>query len=278
MPVARPDILSCEGKRIYMRSQSFDLEGKRLKMGPTAKGPDEGKIQGGEDTHLFCPTGFLDDTWFHRTYWLYAQTWSSGWCGYYVAGKHAPAGKIICADEERVYAFGREPKYYRWTTPLEYRLFASKKQWKPGKLKAQPKQPARKKPAAKKKRRRPSQPGPVTNQENYFWSTKVPLLVRAMVLAGNGQNKTLFIAGPRDVLDTSKMGKALKGKEAEVKKQEAAYLGKSGGLLWAVSASDGKKKTEAKLTAPPVFDGMIAAHGKVYIATMDGKVICLGGQ
>ena len=69
-------------------------------------GAAEGKNQGGENTHLFCPTGFLDDTWFHRTYWLYARTWGSGWCGYYVAGQHAPAGKIICADDEQVYVFG----------------------------------------------------------------------------------------------------------------------------------------------------------------------------
>ncbi|MEA3226368.1 MAG: PQQ-binding-like beta-propeller repeat protein, partial [Planctomycetota bacterium] len=30
MPVGRPDILSCDNRRIYMRSQAFDLQGKRL--------------------------------------------------------------------------------------------------------------------------------------------------------------------------------------------------------------------------------------------------------
>ena len=34
MPVAQPDILSSDGKRIYMRSQQFDLQGKRLRIAP----------------------------------------------------------------------------------------------------------------------------------------------------------------------------------------------------------------------------------------------------
>ena len=51
-------------------------------MGPDIAGPDEGKLQGGAETCLFCPTGFLDDTWFHRTYWMYGKTFASGWNGY----------------------------------------------------------------------------------------------------------------------------------------------------------------------------------------------------
>jgi len=35
---------------------------------------------------------------------------------------------------------------------------------------------------------------------------------------------------------------------------------------------------ECQLESPPVFDGMIAANGRLYIATMDGRVICLGGK
>ena len=34
MPVALPDILSSDGKYVYMRSQVFDLEGRRLDLGP----------------------------------------------------------------------------------------------------------------------------------------------------------------------------------------------------------------------------------------------------
>jgi outer membrane protein assembly factor BamB len=286
MPVARPDILSCDGQRIYMRSQSFDLEGKRLHLGPTETGPNEGKLQGGEGTHLFCPTGFLDDTWFHRTYWLFAKTWSSGWNGYYIAGKFAPGGRIMSVGQDEVFAFDRQPQYYKWTTPMEYRLYAARKEWKPGD-KADADQgggggddeekPARKAATRKAgKKADKSEPAPVTNKGNYAWTTGVPILVRAMVLTGTGKDGTLFIAGPSDLLDESGLGRKEEGSEELVRKQEAAYLGQSGGVVWAVSAGNGEKKAELALDAPPVFDGMAAAQGKLFIVTMDGKVICLG--
>ena len=28
-------------------------------------------------------------------------------------------------DQDTVYSFGRKPQYYRWTTPMEYVLYAS---------------------------------------------------------------------------------------------------------------------------------------------------------
>ena len=34
------------------------------------------------------------------------------------------------------------------------------------------------------------------------------------------------------------------------------------------------KKLE--LAAPPVFDGLISANGRLYMALMDGTVLCLG--
>ncbi|MBL7186751.1 MAG: PQQ-binding-like beta-propeller repeat protein [Phycisphaerae bacterium] len=262
MPVGRPDILSCDEKRIYMRSQAFDFQGKRLEMGPEIQGPQEGTRQGGDATHLFCPTGFLDDTWFHRTYWLYGKTWGSGWNGYYIAGKHAPAGKIMSVGDDKVYVFGRRAQYYKWTRPLEYRLFAADKQWKASAAKPAPK------PQPRDNRRRKNEgPVPVGNAENYRWSDEVPVLVRAMTLAG----KTLFIAGPEDVLQEE--GTA-KGKEDQILKQEAALLGKDGAVLWAVSAEDGAKLCEYKLASPPVFDGMAAANGRLYLATRDGRVSC----
>jgi len=278
MPVGRPDVLSSDGKYLYMRSQAFDLEGRRLAMGPRVKGPDEGKQQGGETTHLFCPTGFLDDTWFHRTYWLYAETWSSGWNGYFVAGKYAPAGRIMSVGTDHVYVFGRQPKYYRWTTPLEYRLFAARKQWRAAPkakgvtvFKAAPK-PAAKKGAKGKKKAEP--PGPVQNPQNYAWSTSVPILVRAMTLT----DRTLFIAGPKDVLDESQLRKADPGPAPSLVQQEAALRGDAGALLWVVSADDGTRLAEYPLASPPVMDGMVAAGGRLYVSLVNGTVVCLGAQ
>ncbi|MBC8876134.1 MAG: PQQ-binding-like beta-propeller repeat protein [Planctomycetes bacterium] len=89
------------------------------------------------------------------------------------------------------------------------------------------------------------------------WSTQVPLRVQAMVIAG----PTLFVAGTPDVVDPDDPWSAIDGKK--------------GGILWAVSTADGKKLAEYPLDAPPIFDGMAAANGRLYISTTDGNVVCL---
>ena len=49
-------------------------------------------------------------------------------------------------------------------------------------------------------------------------------------------------------------------------------------MLWAVSASGGETLTERKIAAIPVWDGMIAVDGRLYLALKDGSVRCLGGR
>jgi len=88
-------------------------------------------------------------------------------------------------------------------------------------------------------------------------------------------DKTLFVAGPTDVLDEGKAGQDY-GDAAL--RQEAAYAGKSGGILWAVSAEDGEKMASFELDSPPIFDGMIAAGGRLFLSTMDGRVVCLAHE
>jgi outer membrane protein assembly factor BamB len=132
MPTAMPDVLSSDGRFVYMRSQPFELDGTRLPLEamPRAEDPDRGAppaTQRPEHAHLFSPTGFLDGSWWHRTYWIYGSRFVSGWCGYFLAGKAAPAGRILVFDDERLYGFGRKPQYYRWTTPIEHQLFAADK-------------------------------------------------------------------------------------------------------------------------------------------------------
>jgi hypothetical protein len=119
MPVALADILSTDGKFVYMRSQPFDFKGNRIGI-PHRAAND----QIGEDMHLFAPTGFLDGSYWHRTYWVYGRGFDGGHSGYHVAGKFAPAGKILVHDDDTVYGFGRKARYYRWTTPIEHHLFA----------------------------------------------------------------------------------------------------------------------------------------------------------
>ena len=44
----------------------------------------------------------------------------------------------------------------------------------------------------------------------------------------------------------------------------------------AVSADNGNKISQTKLKSPPVFDGMIAANGRLFASLRDGTVVCLG--
>ena len=56
----------------------------------------------------------------------------------------------------------------------------------------------------------------------------------------------------------------------------AALADQKGAALWAVSAADGKRLAELKLDSMPVWDGMAAARGRLYLATRSGKVLCFG--
>lgn len=126
MPVGLPDILSCDGKHIFMKSQKFDLEGNRLEIGPNSGDfAEQASKQKGEDAHIFAPMGFLDETWFHRSYWVLGQSFAGGHGGYFQAGRFAPSGRLLVNGNGYVFGYGRKPEYLRWTTTLEHQLFAA---------------------------------------------------------------------------------------------------------------------------------------------------------
>lgn len=126
MPVGLPDILSSDGESVYMKSQRLDQEGKRFDIGPNSGDfAGQASVHEGKHAHLFAPMGFLDDTWFHRSYWVYGKSFAGGHAGYYQAGKFAPSGRILVFDDENVYGFGRKPEHLRWTTVLEHQLFSA---------------------------------------------------------------------------------------------------------------------------------------------------------
>jgi outer membrane protein assembly factor BamB len=126
MPAGLSDILSSDGERIYLRSQAFEMDGRRTNLGPVSGDPaTQGSTQAGAGRHLFAPMGYLDDTWFHRSYWVYGRNFAGGHSGYWQAGKYTPGGRILCFDDETVYGYARMPEYYRWTTPLEHQLYAA---------------------------------------------------------------------------------------------------------------------------------------------------------
>ena len=86
----------------------------------------------------------------------------------------------------------------------------------------------------------------------------IPLRIRAMVLAGD----YLFTAGLPDVVDPED--------------PLASFEGRKGASLQVFSAKDGSPVSSYPLSSPPAFDGMSAAGGSLYIATQDGKLLCMG--
>jgi len=263
MPVALPDVLSSDGKYVYMRSLPFDLKGKRkfVTYVPVNQ-------QQGDDVHLFSPTGFLDGTLWHRTYWIYGRAFASGAGGYHRAGRVAPAGRLMVFDDETVYGYGRLWKYYRWTTPLEFELFATSKQ--PEIVNAG----TERKPIKKAGKRTGRTRTLAVTRFVPKWSAATPVQATAMVLTEGA----LFAAGPPDVQDEELAVKALDDTDVQRKlaEQSAAFQGRRGALLVAVSPADGKKLAAYRLDSMPRFDGLIAAAGRLYVCTVDGKVQCLG--
>ena len=279
MPVALPDVLSSDGRYLYMRSQQFDLQGKRQDIGPR-----DVTEQVGEGTHLFTGAGFLDDTWFHRSYWMFGKSLASGWGGWFRAGRYVPSGRILVFDESSVYGYGRKPEYLAQSSVLEYQLFAADKEIEAeaiqrvtaGNRRMNESSSKRNASAADWKLREnfPMADRSATNFK--WWRGSPPLQVRSMVLA----DETLFIAGPPDVVDEEAAFYASgdAGIWIKLNEQRAALEGQKGALMWAVSVADGKKLAEYKLDSPPVFDGMAASNGRLYLAMKNGKVLCFAGS
>ncbi len=55
----------------------------------------------------------------------------------------------------------------------------------------------------------------------------------------------------------------------------AAFEGRLGGKLLAFHRETGKMRSELTLDAPPAWDGLSAAAGRVFVAQEDGKLVCL---
>ena len=106
----------------------------------------------------------------------------------------------------------------------------------------------------KPRRTRTSWPRPGADQ----WRVHIAPRVRAMAVAG----ETLLCAATPDVV--------------EPKDAWAAYEGRRGGVLMAFAVADGKKLTELKLPAGPVQDSIAVAANRVYLTTVDGRLLCFG--
>ncbi len=226
LPGALPDVLSGKGSSIFLRHLRFDPETNPLK--PAVD-------------HLFSPTGFLDDHWWHRTYWLVGTVMLPDYHGWPVMGCSRITGRLLVCGGDTVYGFGRTG-YTKAGSHLGlntgYHLFAAAAEL------GEP-VPPKKKPGDWWR----AFPG---SRVTCRWKEELPFLARAMVLAG----ETLFVAGPEKVTDFRSP-------------KPAGRI-----VLQAVSAADGKKRAAYELKSPPVFDGLSAAAGRLLLATEDGRVVC----
>ena len=81
----------------------------------------------------------------------------------------------------------------------------------------------------------------------------------------------LIVAGPPDLVRKDESGRSFSNPEEGL----AALAGQRGGRLVMISPDDGTTIREIKLDSPPVFDGMAAAGGCLYVSAIDGSLICL---
>jgi hypothetical protein len=256
MPVALPDILSCDGESIYMRSQAFDLDGRRRFFRNQYRNNDSRVNQGDllkkmkqPERHLFSAAGFLDDAWFHRNYFAYAnvQTYASG--QFHMVRQFYPSGQIMVIDNHHVFTYARPALERSWLprTVTDCKLMRTALKPELAPLKKEVARPAK------------------WNQLQSFvsdWEQELPVYPRAMVKAAD----RLLVAGPPDPKTPN--GEAL----------YASWTGQSGGTLLAIAPETGKIQEELQLDSPPVWDGMAAAGGRVFISLMNGAVVCIHGD
>jgi hypothetical protein len=70
---------------------------------------------------------------------------------------------------------------------------------------------------------------------------------------------------------------AVAGPPAEIQPDDpwANFEGRAGGQLQILDKETGKPVARAKLASPPVWNGMAAAGGRLYLSTRDGRLLCL---
>jgi hypothetical protein len=268
MPPGNNDVLSSNGKNIFMSSQILTMDGDRIMT------PAGARNDAAEHSHIFSPTGMLDDSWWHRGYFAYGDGVSGG-AGWTSTFKTVTGGKLLCADDENVYSFGRQSKYNRWTLPLEFCLASTSKNQKKSPsdrsttIEAEAKS-GTPKGNGKKGRNAPSRARDMSNPFHVNWSTAIPIWVKAMFVTDN----TLVVAGPSDLYDEEKAVAGFRMNDQRFTLQQEHMEGKHGAVLKTFDESTGRELSSVTIQSMPVFDGMILAGGRVFMSTVDGTVLC----
>ena len=221
-------------------------DGEYLYIKDIAFNPDCTEAATKGNPHLIA-TGrsLLDEYWHHRSLWVIDTE-----TPYLPNG--LLSGNLVCFRGSDAYTF-------RSHTGGRNSQFSPAQNYELRRSEILPE--ARKDKTAKNNKTPPKPPGPARG----VWGGRIDIIAKAMVLAGAGSaapsKDVLFLAGVRNPKVPVKV--------------EAALQGKMGGLLYAMSTKDGRKLCELPLPSLPVYDGMAATPGHLYLALRNGEVICL---
>lgn len=248
------------------RAQIMSSDSTNLFMGDIMLDKDLA-VASGKKNRIFPGYGFLDDSWFHRSCWSYGSKVGGTFGGWVRATYGQPTGHILVKDEKYVYGYGRDV-YSTDGSHIgaigdknkHFQLFAS---------------PADSK-ATVQKRTKDGQKALTYDQSvvETIWTAKPVVKARAMALVAN----ILLIAGPPNYEALTKWSGFYDAAAYQkwLQNETAAYRGEQGGRLLAISRNDGKPLSEYSLEAQPVFDGLAAANGQVFVALENGTVACYG--
>ncbi len=235
------DILSGDGENIFMKQECYDasLE-KSNKIIP----------------HLFGVHGFLGEEWFVRSYWLLGTNVRAGWGGW-ASGDETTFGRIMTFDEKSAYGYGRVKIASAAVGHQadDYHLFGVNK------VLMQTGLPKRRN---KKKTQKPA--AVTSTKPSPFWADTQSLIVRAMVLTPD----KLVVAGPPDLRQKESQILAYKNDKEAL----ASFLGEKGVFLRVLRTTDGQVLSESPLDTMPVFDGMSAAQGRIFVSLKNGQLQC----
>jgi outer membrane protein assembly factor BamB len=235
MPPANNDLLSAKDENLFMKSQVLTRDGERVMY------PIGARNEGNERSHIFSPTGLLDDSWWHRSYQTYGNGVEGGYA-WFQSLKRVVNGKILCTDEENVYGFGRKARFQKWTVPLEFELFSYT-------------QDAR------------------GNETEPNWSIDIPILVRAMLVTDD----VLIVCGPRDLYDEEAAVAPRSGfttNDPRLALQQEHWEGKHGSILKIFDKNTGNEISSLEIDDTPAWEGMIIAGGKIFMTTVNGRILC----
>jgi len=234
------DVLASDGTHITMQGAVFDRTLRSVSDGAN------------RSLGIYASAGFLDDLAWNRNAWRCGNDAASLSLNKKNLAGMSHTGQILVVDDKLVYGVkyflghsGQSAVFY----PGEdgYKLFAHPVAEIGGK--------GEEAGGKKKRKKKGDEIGPLPGGG---WELMLPVRVRAMTKAG----EVLFVAGAPDIVDKDDPLGALEGR--------------MGAVLRIYSAVDGKELNEIKLKSPPVFDGLIAADGRLFMSAMDGSVICLG--